>query len=108
LRDLVSNEQVELLGGGYYEPILISIPDRDKLAQLNKMSAYLEQHFGSKPQGMWLTERVWEPDLPESLAAAGVAYTLTDDTHFLNAGLDPEELFGDYLAESNGAPVRVI
>src|SRR5436853_426088 len=41
LRDLVARGQVELLGGGYYEPILVSIPDRDKLAQLDKLSNYL-------------------------------------------------------------------
>src|SRR5258708_35794781 len=108
LRKLVANRQVELLGGGYYEPILISIPDRDKHAQLNKLSDYLETHFGSRPRGIWLTERVWEPDLPEALAAAGISYTLTDDTHFLNAGLPQVALFGDYLTESNGSPVRVI
>ncbi len=108
LRELVRRGQVELLGGGYYEPILIAIPDRDKQAQLLKLSDYLEKHFGRRPRGMWLTERVWEPTLPKALARAGLAFTLTDDTHFLNAGLEPEQLFGDYLTESNGAPVRVI
>jgi len=108
LRGLVARDRLELLGGGYYEPILISIPDRDKLAQLNKLSDYLERHFGRRPKGIWLTERVWEPALPQALAAAGIAYTLTDDTHFLNAGLEPEALFGDYITESNGAPVRVV
>jgi hypothetical protein len=108
LRELARRGQVELLGGGYYEPILISIPDRDKHAQILKLSDYLERHFGRRPRGIWLTERIWEPTLPQALARAGVAYTLTDDTHFLNAGLEPEQLFGDYLTESNGAPVRVI
>jgi hypothetical protein len=107
LCELVRRGQVELLGGGYYEPILISIPDRDKHAQITKLSDYLERHFGRRPRGIWLTERIWEPTLPKALARAGVAYTLTDDTHFLNAGLEPEQLFGDYLTESNGAAVRV-
>src|SRR5262249_35578955 len=101
LREMVARNQVELLGGGYYEPILISIPDRDKVAQLNKLSDYLEKHFGRRPRGIWLTERVWEPALPKALAEAGIHYTLTDDTHFLNAGLEPDALFGDYITESN-------
>jgi 4-alpha-glucanotransferase len=108
LREMVQRGQLEVLGGGYYEPILISIPDRDKHAQILKLSDYLERHLGRRPRGIWLTERVWEPALPQALARAGVAYTLTDDTHFLNAGLEPEELFGDYLTEYNGSPVRVI
>lgn len=108
LREMVARDQVELLGGGYYEPILISIPDRDKVAQLNKLSDYLEKHFNRRPRGIWLTERVWEPALPKALAEAGIHYTLTDDTHFLNAGLEPESLFGDYITDSYGAPLRVI
>ncbi len=108
LRRLVQQGQVELVGGGYYEPILTSIPDADKRAQLGKMVAYLETRFGARPRGIWLTERVWEPGLPGPLAEAGVEFTLTDDTHFLSAGLEPEQLYGDYLTESAGSAVRVI
>ena len=108
LHKLVDRGQAELLGGGYYEPILVSIPDADKRAQLEKMSAYLVGRFGARPRGMWLTERVWEPSLPEALAGAGFEFTLTDDTHFLQAGLEPTQLYGDYLTEANGAPLRVI
>jgi alpha-amylase len=108
LRELIASGRLELVGGGFYEPILAAIPERDRLAQLERMAAYLERHFGARPRGAWLTERVWEPRLPETLAAAGIEYTLTDDTHFLNAGLDLIDLCGDYLTESNGAAVRVI
>src|SRR5579871_4641358 len=108
LRTLVRRGQVELLGGGYYEPILVSIPDRDKHAQLLKLSDYLETHLGRRPRGIWLTERIWEPALPQALERAGITFTLTDDTHFLNAGLEPDQLYGDYLTESNGAAVRIV
>jgi alpha-amylase/alpha-mannosidase (GH57 family) len=37
LRDLAKSGQVEILSGGYYEPILINISDRDKIAQIKKM-----------------------------------------------------------------------
>ena len=33
LRQLVASGQVEILGGGFYEPILISIPEADRLEQ---------------------------------------------------------------------------
>src|SRR5262249_54872699 len=62
LRALVERAQVELLGGGFYEPMLAVLPDRDALGQLAMMSDYLERHFGVRPRGMWLAERVWEPD----------------------------------------------
>ena len=107
LKKLVQSGQVELVGGGFYEPILISIPPEDQREQITRLAAYLETHFGQLPTGAWLAERVWEPQLPSALAAANVAYTLVDDIHFLSAGFEPEELFGDYIAEDRGQTVRL-
>ena len=105
LKKLVLSGQVELVGGGFYEPILVSIPPEDQLEQITRLAAYLENHFGQRPSGAWLAERVWEPQLPTALAAANVAYTLVDDMHFLAAGFEPEELFGAYIAEDRGKSV---
>ncbi|HXY01370.1 MAG TPA: alpha-amylase/4-alpha-glucanotransferase domain-containing protein [Candidatus Limnocylindrales bacterium] len=105
LRALVGSGQVELIGGGFYEPILISIPEADRYEQITRLADYIEKHFGKRPNGLWLTERVWEPQLPSSLAAANVGYTLVDDLPFLTAGFDPEELFGPYIAEDCGKSV---
>jgi len=105
LKKLVQGGQVELVGGGFYEPILVSIPPEDQREQISRLAAYLERHFGRLPSGAWLAERVWEPQLPTALAAANVAYTLVDDIHFLSAGFEPEELFGAYIAEDRGRTV---
>jgi 4-alpha-glucanotransferase len=105
LKTLVAAGQVELVGGGFYEPILVSIPPEDQREQITRLAAYLDQHFGRRPNGAWIAERVWEPQLPSALAAAGVNYTLVDDIHFLSAGFEPEELFGAYIAEDRGQSV---
>jgi alpha-amylase len=107
LKELVQAGHVELVGGGFYEPILVSIPPEDQYEQITRLGAYLEKHFGRLPSGAWLAERVWEPQLPTALGAANVAYTLVDDMHFLAAGFEPEELFGAYLAEDRGKTVSL-
>jgi len=107
LRTLRSSGQVEIVGGGFYEPILVSIPASDQREQIARLSAYIEKHFRAAPAGAWLAERVWEPQLPSVLADAGVGYTLADDIHFLSAGFDQGELFGAYIAEDQGKTVRV-
>ncbi|HKO05646.1 MAG TPA: alpha-amylase/4-alpha-glucanotransferase domain-containing protein [Candidatus Acidoferrales bacterium] len=108
LRQLVDKGQLEMIGSGFYEPILISIPPEDRLEQIRRMSDYLEKQFGRRPQGAWLTERVWEPQLPATLSAAGVEYTLVDDVHFLGAGFELADLFGYYLVEDLNQVVKVI
>ena len=105
LRNLVTAGQVELIGGGFYEPILISIPEADRHEQIVRLADYIEKHFGKRPTGAWLAERVWEPQLPSSLASANVSYTLVDDLPFLAAGFEPGELFGPYIAEDCGRSV---
>jgi 4-alpha-glucanotransferase len=105
LRALIASGQIELIGGGFYEPILIAIPRIDQVEQIKRLADYLEKNFSKRPTGAWLAERIWEPQLPSSLAAAGVTYTLVDDLPFLAAGFEPGELFGPYIAEDCGQSV---
>jgi hypothetical protein len=105
LRALVASGRVELIGGGFYEPILVSIPTVDQVEQITRLTFYIEHHFGTRPTGAWLAERVWEPHLPVALAAANIAYTLVDDLPFIAAGFEPEELYGPYIAEDRGKSV---
>lgn len=108
LRALIRNGQVELLGGGFYEPILVAIPPADRLEQITRFSDYLERHLGVRPRGAWLAERVWEPHLPSTLAPAGIEYTLVDDNHFLGAGFDADQMYGYYVAEDQGSSVKIL
>ena len=108
LRALVSSGQVEIVGGGFYEPILLTIPPDDRLEQIARLAAYVDKHFKVRPRGAWLAERVWEPQAPSSLASAGVEYTLVDDNHFLGAGFQLEELLGYYTCEDLGHTVKVL
>ncbi|HEV2388889.1 MAG TPA: alpha-amylase/4-alpha-glucanotransferase domain-containing protein [Candidatus Acidoferrales bacterium] len=107
LKALVARGQVELLGGAFYEPILIAIPPADRIDQIARMTGFLFEQFGVRPEGLWLAERVWEPHLVDPLEACGVGYTLVDDNLFLMAGLEPGQLFGYYRVEELGAGVDV-
>src|SRR5262249_48338573 len=88
LKTLAKNGRGEFVGGGFYEPILIAIPPQDQQEQLTRLSEYIEGHFGKRPSGAWLAERVWEPQLASVLAEAGIGYTVLDDIHFLSAGFE--------------------
>src|SRR5215831_2885053 len=106
MRGMVARGQVELLGGGFYEPMLAVLPERDARGQIQMMSDYLEAHFGVRPEGMWLAERVWEPALAKLIADAGIKFTLVDDGHFRAAGLEGT-LRGYYVTEKAGTPLAL-
>ncbi|MEP6695009.1 MAG: alpha-amylase/4-alpha-glucanotransferase domain-containing protein, partial [Chloroflexota bacterium] len=98
---------IELLSGGYHEPILVGIPRRDAVGQIRALTDRVTAVFGRRPLGAWLTERVWEPHLPSVLAEAGVAYTVLDEEHFLQAGLRRDELGESFITEDQGFPLVV-
>ncbi len=100
--------RVEILTGGFYEPILPALPDLDKIGQIQKLTRYLRQRFKTKPKGMWLAERVWEPHLTKILSDCGIEYTLVDDAHFMTTGLTEEDMTGSFLTEEQGATLRLL
>jgi hypothetical protein len=105
---LATRGQIEIVGGGFYEPILITIPLEDQIEQIHRLNDFIAHHFGKRPTGAWLAERVWEPQLPAVLAKAGIDYTLVDDSHFLTAGWEIPQLFGYYVTEDCGSKVKII
>jgi alpha-amylase len=107
LREMVVRGQAEILGGAYYEPILPIIPDRDKVGQIVMMNEKIEEMFGIKPRGMWLAERVWEPQLPRFMREGGIEFATLDDSHFKCAGLTDLQTLGYYMTEEAGQAVAV-
>ena len=108
VRALAAREQVELLGGGLFEPILPAIPARDRQRQLRLLREEVEETFGRRPAGLWLAERVWEPSLPRDLADAGYEYTILDDAHFASVGIVGDRVFDYYQTEDEGRRLKLL
>lgn len=102
MKKLTKNGQIEWLTGGYYEPILASIPSYYRKKQIEKLSDFIEKNFGVRPTGLWLTERVWDASIVSDLAEVGVKYAVVDDYHLLCTGLKREQLNGYYITENGG------
>src|SRR6266516_864118 len=104
---LVQRKQVAMVSGGYYEPILPSIPDVAKVAQIRRLAERLQRDFGIRPSGTWIAERVWEPGLPRLLREAEIEWTVLDDVHFKNVGLEDKDLLGYYATEDQSNVLKV-
>jgi alpha-amylase len=101
LAALVAAGRLEIVGGAFYEPILPMISSRDRIGQISRYAEWLADRFGTPISGMWMPERVWEQSLASDLVDAGVRYTLLDDYHFKNAGLNEDDLHGYYITEDD-------
>lgn len=104
---LAEKGQIEFFSGGFYEPVLSAITLEDRRGQINKLSNYIHNYFGMTPKGLWLTERVWDPSIIPALADCGIEYVIVDDYHFMSSGISKDNLYGYYLTEQDGIPMKL-
>jgi alpha-amylase len=107
IRTVVARGQAEVLSGGFFEPILSVLPPADARAQLEMLNDFIRKQFGYEPQGFWLAERVWEPNIPTLASQAGLRYTVLDQSHFLSSGIGKDDANGYYMTEDQGNTLAV-
>lgn len=107
LNDVVKRKQVELLGGGYYEPVLPLVPSSDRTGQIELLTTLLRRRFGRRPRGGWITERIWEPSLASTIKNSGMEYVFLDDQHFLTAGFEGSDMYRPCITEDQGKTLVV-
>ncbi len=106
LNDMVQRNQLEIIGGGYYEPILASISKEDRILQIEKLNHFCQEVFGKKPRGIWLTERIWDTSVLQTIIELSMEYIIIDDYHIVSAGYPFEE--GFYFTEDEGKKVNLV
>ena len=107
IRALVTKGQIELVGGGFYEPILSALPPEDAKGQIDMLSGFIKREFNTKVSGCWLAERVWQQHLAEIFSDTGIRYLMLDETHLKFAGLKRKDLYTYYVTEENAKAISV-
>ena len=98
---------IEFFSGGFYEPVLASIPKEDRIIQIQKLNNFIKNNFSKTPKGLWLTERVWEDSIIDEIKKCNLEYLMVDDYHFLCAGFDKSELDGYFFSEYSGEKIGI-
>ena len=73
VRALVEAGRVEILGGGFFEPILTMIPHRDRVGQIREYTRFLGETFGTAIRGVWLAERFGSSSLSRLWSTLGLS-----------------------------------
>ncbi len=106
LGELRAARRVELLGGGWADPFLGGLPERDALGQLQWQTRLMSRRFKMKPKGAWLAELAWDPALPGLLTRSGYTYALVDAGAFEATGI--QDPWGVFHTERQGARLTLI
>lgn len=107
LKNLAKEKRIEIQSGGFYEPIMPSIPDKDKDIQIKKLNNYIKDKFKVKARGSWIAERVWEPTLVKNLAKNGIKYIMLDDSQFLTTGIDTKNIYGYFITDNENYKLNI-
>ena len=103
LRALVERDQVEILGGGLYEPILVSLPERDRVGPARAharrgRSACSARRRAARGSPSASGSRRCRPTSP----TAGYEYTVLDDNHLRGAFVPEDAMWGTYTTDDQG------
>ncbi|MBN1808289.1 MAG: DUF1926 domain-containing protein [Planctomycetes bacterium] len=107
LSDLAKSGLVEIMAGGFFEPVLTMLEEQDRSDQIALMRSYIRDRLGVESVTAWVTERVWEQGLVRDLVDAGIQAVVVDDFHFKCAGLTDDDLTGPFLTEDQGRTIKV-
>ena len=83
LNEMVRKGQIELLGGGFYNPIAPLISSQDMTGQIEALSAFIRKTFGKRPSGAWLYEYAWSPSLPAILQNSKIQYSFLPSSYYM-------------------------
>lgn len=108
---LQNREIIEILGTGYYHPVLPLIPREDWPAQLERWLGIGRHLFWrSEFQGFWPPEMGFSLELIPALRRAGYRYVLVDSDHLEPAdSMSWQELrYRPHIAEHDGESIVVV
>lgn len=85
LRELTARKQVEVIGGGFYDPVFPLLFPVDRSGQIEMLSSEIRQSVGRRPRGMTLYASCWDFSVLSSARSCGMEYV------FLESALVPPE-----------------
>ena len=72
LKELVERKQVEILGGGYYAPVLPLLFPVDRNTQIDMLSTEIRQTIGKRPRGITRYADIWDSSMVNNLQTCGI------------------------------------
>jgi hypothetical protein len=78
LKQLIEKQQIEVLGGAYYDAILPLLYPADRNGQIDLLSTELRQNLGKRPRGIALYQDSWDSSLVNSIQSSGIEYIVLD------------------------------
>ncbi len=108
LAEKANDGQIEILSGGFYEPILPLVIPSDRVAQIEKLTTTIRKLTGKKPRGAFLHESFWDPSLISTFNTSAMEYTFLDYRLIPQRRSQPLATFTPHIVEDLGRTISII
>lgn len=108
LRDLTSRKQVEILSGGYYDPLFPLLVPVDRLGQIEQLQNQFRKTIGKKTRGIRLPQNAWEPQLVQTFNSHEFEYVILDSDFLSKKSSSSTILYSPHIVEDAGKTITVI
>lgn len=105
LEEMIGRKQIDIIGGGYYNPLFPMIPPADRVGQVELLTTEIRKAFGKRPRGVWLPASAWEPSMISSLCTCGIEYVLLDRIMLSTSGGPGVDGLSPVILEDSGKTV---
>ena len=107
-RPAIENGSLEILGGGYYDPMFPLFPTELSSMQIAKHGKLLWKQFGIEPIGYFNSSMVWEMEMTNLLERHRFEYALVQEASLQDALGRTTSVSGWYSIEDKGSFMRVV
>lgn len=104
----IEEDYLEILGGGFYDPMLPLFPSELQSIQLEEHRKLLWKHFGVEPSGYFNSSMVWEMEMTELLEKNRFEYALVQESALQDALGRTTPVSGWFSVEDKGSFLRVV
>lgn len=80
LKELVARKQVEVLGGGYYNPVFPLLSPVDRTGQIDLLTSEIRRITGKRPRGMSILSSAWDHSLIPCFQNCGMEWVKLDSS----------------------------
>lgn len=104
LKQLVNRKQVEIIGGGFYNPVFPLLFPMDRSGQVEMLSSVIRKSIGKRPRGVCLCASAWDPSLVTSFETCGMEYVVLDSSLIQKE----KDLFLPIVMADRGKSIKII
>ncbi|NCB01829.1 MAG: DUF1926 domain-containing protein [Spirochaetia bacterium] len=72
IADLVKKDQIELITGAFYQPLLSLLHPKDRSSHIEATTTFIRKRFGKRPKSMWLFNQMWSPNFVSTMQVCSV------------------------------------